>query len=172
MRYVKKNSYKKQWKNTSECPCFCCCCYPALFTDFCFLHIDRNWMLTHTNNNKTEQLSQIMFLLYGILKTMYLITSRNKVQEPSKLKYVFLMFHYAAPTPNRNISKKCYTHYWHPKQVCLQHCNILHHLYQHVSFQRIHFGIQCTNPTDCHITRTFDYNHSFLKPLTLHLHIL
>jgi len=68
-------------------------------------------MLTHTTKNKTEQLSQIMFLSYGILKMMYFITSRNKVQEPSKIKYVFPVFHYTMPTPNRNILKKCYTHY-------------------------------------------------------------
>jgi hypothetical protein len=80
------------------------------------------------------------------------------------------MFHYVMPTSNRNISKKYYTHYWHPKQVCLQHYNMLHHMYQHVSLQRIYLWIQCTNPTDCHITRTFDYNHSLSKPL--HLHIL
>jgi len=63
---------------------------------------------------------------------------------------VFLMFHYVMPTPKRNISKKCYTRYWHPKQVCLQHCNILHHLYQHVyqhvSFQRIHLEYNALIP--------------------------
>lgn len=68
----------------------------------------------HTQiNNKTEQLSQILFLFYGILKMVYLITSRNKVQEPSKLKYVLLTFLYVMSTQNRNILKKCYTHYWH-----------------------------------------------------------
>jgi len=65
-------------------------------------------MLTNTTNNKTEQLSQIMFLSYGILKMMYLITSRNKVQEPSKIKCFLYVPLHNTYTKQKNLKEMLY----------------------------------------------------------------
>lgn len=96
-----------------------------------------------------------MFLLYGILKMMYLITSRNKVQEPSEIKcfpYVPLRNAY---TKKKHLEEMLYTLLTSKTSVstalqytssfvptCLPTC----------FFSKNPFGIQCTNPIDCHIT--------------------